>query len=209
MQIGFSSNYHAVAARMFLDAKQMQDAQRIALNKMAEQSKVAASRLVRSAGYKLKAAVVKDAIKIERATNGKLKATLIATGRPIPLLEFSATWGGRKSKGVNVSVKTGRKMVAGAFIAEMPNGKRVVAVRADNAKHKKVKGRNGPAWHALPIRQLYGPSVADMMKSDAIQKALLALYEEKFPKHLTHEYKRLTSKAVRDENKRLYGFSMG
>lgn len=205
MKIGLSTNAAAVAAHFYLSAKQMNDAKRIALNKMAEQSKVAAARLVRAAGYKAKASVIKNGIKIQRATSGNLTARLTATGRPMPLMEFSASWGGYKSKGVSVSVKSGRKVIAGAFIAEMPNGKKIVAVRADNAKHKKVAGRNGPAWHALPIRQLYGPSVADMMAAPEVQKALFDLYDQKFPQLLAHEYKRLTSKQIRADNKKAFG----
>jgi hypothetical protein len=173
----------------------MNDATRIAINKVAEQVKTAASREIRAAGYKLKASVIKDGIKIIRATSGNLKAHVVATGKPVPLIEFAARE--VKGKGVSVSVKEGRKLIQGAFIATMPNGKRIVAVRAPEAKHKKVMKGSKATWSALPIRQLFGPSVPAMIVNKAVEAALFRTYAEKFPKILHHEFKRLSDKTAK------------
>ena len=192
--ISIKTNAQDIAAAFMLEAKDMQDALRISLNKMAEQSKVAAAREVVKAGYKLKVSTIKAGIRIERASAGNLKATLVATGKPIPLIAYGAKWGGPKSAGVRVNVKTAGKMINGAFIATMPNGKKGVFVRMPGGKHIKTMKGGKASYHQLPIRQLYGPSIPDMVWNDTVQKALIDLYLEKFPALLRHEKWRLSMK---------------
>jgi hypothetical protein len=156
-----------------------------ALNRMIDQVKVRASRYVRDAGYKLKISDIKAAIRINRASAGRLRADAIGSGRPIPLIQYGAR---QTAKGVTVDVLNGRKVIAHAFIATTPNGSRQVFVRDPGAKHKKVTKNGKPQWSALPINKKYGPSIPDALANKAVEQALLALIQERFPAILSHEH---------------------
>lgn len=177
------------AAAIIADFRAAQDAMpkaiASAINKMAAQVKTAASRYVRDAGYNMKASTIKKGIRIVRASSGSLTASVIASGRPIPLIEFGAV--DMHPSGVAVKVLNGRKLIKDAFIVKLPNGKRAVCVRATNAKSKKVQRNGKAAWSGLPIRQLYGPALPDALVNKAVEKAVLALVAEKLPKILAHE----------------------
>lgn len=156
-----------------------------ALNKVAAQAKVAGSREIRAAGYNLKAAKIKAQFKIRQASSGNPVAVITCSGKPIPLIEFSA----RETRaGVTVNVKNGRKSIPGAFIATMPSGHRGVFVRVGKT-HKKVMVNGKAVWHGLPIKELYGPGVPDAFGNDVVQQALVAMIKAKFPSILASEIK--------------------
>lgn len=187
ISVNVRSNAQSVVMDFLAAASEMRTTAMVrALNKTAEQVKVAASREVRAAGYGLKASVIKDAIRIRRASQGNLKAVVVASGRPIPLINFSARETG---KGVTVNVQQGRKLIAGAFIATMPSGHRGVFVREKGSKHRKVNKGGKVSWHQLPIRELFGPSVPDGLANKAVQEALQQLIGERFPAILERESK--------------------
>lgn len=194
--VSIKSNIDRVMASYFLTREQIEEAMRIALNKTVKSVQVAAAREAVAGGYKVKVSVIKDGIRIVQASKGTLSAKIIATGKPISLFEYAARWGGPGSDGVSVSVLSGRKMIKGAFIATMPNGKRGVFVRAPNARHKKVNSGNKPSWHALPIRQLYGPSVADMFNNPRVEQAMFRRFAEQAPKNMAHELRRAWKRAA-------------
>ncbi len=197
MQLTVTTNIQKVIDDLNAAARETRPAVVRALNRMIDQVKVRASREVRSAGYKLKAADIKNSIKINRASSGQLKATAIASGRPIPLIKYNARQVGA---GVSVDVLKGRKVIAHAFIARTANGGQQVFVREPNAKHKKVVKGGKTQWSALPIRKLWGPSIPDALANKAVEKALIELIHERFPVILQHEHdwlqKRLQSKIV-------------
>jgi len=167
-------------------AQEMRDTAMVrALNKMADQVKVASAREVRKAGYNLKIGTIKDAIRVKRAGQGNLKATVVASGKPIPLVQYAAR---ETARGVTVNVQKGRKVIAGAFIGTMPSGHRGVFVREQGGKHKRVNRGGKISWHQLPIRELYGPSVPDGLANKAVQDALQQLIAEKFPAILEREH---------------------
>lgn len=169
-----------------LSATEMRDTAAVrALNKMADQVKVQASRAVREAGYGLKAADIKKGLRVRRASQGSKRASVVANGRPIALINYSAR---QTSKGVTVAVQKGRKLIPGAFIATMPSGHQGVFVRQPGGKHRKVSTKGKASWHQLPIRELFGPSVPDGLANKAVQDALLQLITERFPKLLEHEH---------------------
>lgn len=154
-----------------------------ALNKVAAQAKTAASREIRAAGYNMRAAKIKASITIRPASAGNPVATIRCTGRPTPLIEFSAR---ETRSGVSVSVKNGRKTINDAFIATMPSGHKGVFVRVGSG-HKKVMSRGKAVWHGLPIKELYGPSTSDAFGNDIVQQALVRLIKDKYPAILAHE----------------------
>lgn len=178
-----------IRARMFAIRSDITDKATVrTLNKVAAQTKTAASREIRDAGYNLKAADVKAKIKIIPATSGNPVATVKCVGRPIPLIKFSA----RQTKaGVSVNVKNGRKVIKDAFIATMPSGHTGVYVRVGKA-HRKVEKSGKAVWSGLPIKQLFGPAIPDAFGSVTVSKALLSLVKTKFPDILSHEIKFLS-----------------
>lgn len=193
LSVNVRHNADLVAMEFMAAAQEMRDTAMVrALNKMADQVKVASAREVRAAGYGLKISTIKAGIRVKRASQGNLKAAVIASGRPIPLIQYSAR---ETSKGVTVNVQKGRKLIAGAFIATMPSGHRGVFVREEGGKHKRVKKGGKVSWHQLPIRELFGPSVPDGLANKAVQDALQQLITEKFPDILEHEHSWLRRRA--------------
>jgi hypothetical protein len=79
----------------------------------------------------------------------------------------------------------------------MPNGNVGVFVRKPDARHKKVTRAGKASWHALPIRQLFGPAIPDALANSAVQSALQLLVEQKFPAIFEHECKWLERNAAR------------
>lgn len=158
-----------------------------ALNKMADQVKVAAAREIRDAGYKLKVSDIKKGFKITRATASSLTSYVTASGKPIPLMAYGAR---PTAKGASVDVLNGRKVITHAFIATMPSGHKAVIVRVGN-QHKKVAKGSRTVWSGLPIKQLFGPSIPDGMANAAVQEALQRLVTQKFPEILRQQIDRL------------------
>lgn len=194
MQLQVKTNVNDVINELQAAARDARPAVARALNRMIGQVKVRGSREVRAAGYKLKISDIKDAIRINRATQGRLAASAIASGRPIPLIKYGARQVG---KGVSVDVLNGRQTIAHAFIASTPSGSRQVFVREPGARHKKVVKGGKPVWTALPIKKKYGPSIPDALANKAVERALLALIAEKFPGILAHEHEWLKKRLDR------------
>lgn len=187
------TNASAVAIELMAAAREMKNTALVrALNKTAERVKVGASREVRQAGYNLKASDIKRAMKISRATQSSLTATVTASGRPVPLIQYGAR---QTSKGVTVNVLSGRKLIPGAFIATMPSGHTGVFVREAGGRHKKVRKGGKISWHGLPIRELFGPAIPDALANPAVRDAMRALIEEQFPIILEHEHAWLARRA--------------
>lgn len=158
-----------------------------AINKMADQVKVAASREMRAAGYKLKVSDIKKGLTIYRASAANLTATVVASGKPIPLIAYGAK---QTARGVSVSVLNGRKVITQVFIATMPSGHTGVFERLRNThKKKQVNGRT--RWTGLPIKELFGPSIPDGLANATVQSVLQRLVDEKFPTILRQQIDRL------------------
>lgn len=186
------SNADRVLANMGLVRREVaEQAMPIALNKMIAQVKTAAAVRIRDTGYKLKAATIKRGLNIRRAYAGKLTASVIASGRPIPLSEYGAR---QTKRGASVDVLKGRKVIAHAFVATMPSGHKAVLVRQAGGKHKKVSKGGRTRWSALPIRELFGPGIPDALANEEVQRVLQSFIEDKFPQVFRHEVSRLSSK---------------
>ena len=181
-----------------------------ALNKTADQAKVQASRAIRDAGYKIKAGTIKASITIARATATTLTASVIAKGKRIPLVEYTAR---PVNPGVTVAVKEGRKLVRSVFFATMPTGHRGVYERdtrrgsgrvpfVRDGKRNTLRGpervpyqRNGKRNNKqLPIRELDGPSIPQAFVNATVQDALLTGVRERFPVILARELAYVLSK---------------
>lgn len=151
-----------------------------ALNKVADQAKVQASREIRAAGYQLKVSVIKAAITLKRANRNTLQAEVIASAPMMPLYSYAAR---RTKKGITVAVRGGqRKLIQNqhAFIATMRSGHTGIFERVV------VGGKRAPR---LPIRELYGPSIPQAFANKTVQQALVRVVRERFPAILEHEIK--------------------
>ena len=160
-----------------------------ALNKTATTAKAEAARDIRDAGYGLKIGEIKKAISIRRANNTVLTAKVRATGRPIPLIKYSAR---PNANGVMVKVKEGRKLVPHAFIATMPSGHKGVFLRK-GTQHKKVMQHGRAVWSGLPIFEVFGPSIPAAFSNEVVQRALIEQVKERFPVVLRQELRYLAS----------------
>lgn len=185
MRLEVTTNIWDVVKEQEAAARDTKPAVARALNRMIDQVKVRAARYVRDAGYKLKVSDIKAAIRINRASTGRLRADAVGSGRPIPLIKYGAR---QTAQGVSVDVLSGRKVIAHAFIATTSNGSRQVFVRDPNAKHKKIVKGGKAQWSALPITKKFGPSIPDALANKAVERALMALIEERFPAILAHEH---------------------
>lgn len=103
-----------------------------ALNRTAEMARTEASRSMRGEGYSFSSTEIKDAITVLRASTGRLVSTLKVRRKTKSLMDFSP----RESKaGVTVKVLGQRKLIKGAFIAQLRNGTRGVYIVSIHAHH--------------------------------------------------------------------------
>jgi hypothetical protein len=120
--------------------------------------------------YNLRAKTVRGQIELRRARRGRLVASLVVTGRPIPLIEFSAS---QNRRGVSVKVKSTRKTIRGAFISTMKSG------------HKGVFARRGKK--RLPIDELYSISLPAVYGSKVVARSMDRVVANRFPDHFARE----------------------
>lgn len=161
-----------------------------ALDRTATSERAALSSEV-STDVGIKVSAVKKAITIRKASRATLSTTVSCEGAAIPLIHFNAKGpvpSRGKGRGVTYRIgRQGRKTIASAFIATvrgpLPNG--VVS-----PGHRGVFMRRGAK--RLPIRQLYGPSLAQVFAR------FVPLGEERrnetLTKNLTHEIEFALSK---------------
>lgn len=145
------------------------------LNKLIDQTKTAAARAIRDAGYQIKLPIIKAGISPFYAGAGRLQVSLTAKGRPIPLIAY----GGRflSGRGVSVNVLNGRKVITNAFISMTANGDKVFV--RDGNQHRKA---------------LYGPSIANAFKNPKVQTRMTEFVNEKFSVILQQQVKRFSRK---------------
>lgn len=155
-----------------------------AINKTAALVKTNAAREIRNVGYGMKVSAIKSQISITKATPSKLRALIVATGKPIGLINYGAR---QTANGVSVNVKNGRKMIKGAFIATMPNGHQGVFVRTDKLSQGTAAKPNRRGWKYNTIKELFGPSIPGAFNNPAVRDALIALVDERFPDLFAHE----------------------
>ena len=186
LSVNVRSNASSVAMEFSAAAREMRDTALVrALNHTADRAKVVGAREVRdTGGYKIKIGTIKACIKVKRASQSNLRASVVAKGQPIPIIEFGAK---QTSKGVTISVQKGRKLLPGAFIATMPSGHKGVFYRKGNL-HKKIVTGGKASWHGLPIKEVFGPSVPDGLANKAVQDAVLAFIGDVFEQRLQHEH---------------------
>ena len=161
-----------------------------ALNRTGEMARTDASRKLRDDGYNFTASEIKQAMSLLKATQGRLVTSIKVKCRVKSLMQFSP----RESKaGVTVKVHGQKKLIRGAFIGQLRNGRQGVYVEDKAAgktvvRHSKQYKRGGRGgWHDFPIRKLYGPSVGGAYSTERIQLIMEQMIRSTFADRLAHE----------------------
>lgn len=165
-----------------LSQKGVRNATVRALNKAAGNMRTEASKTVRQR-RNLKAAVIKQAMRIYRATRTALSAELVATGRPIPLRDYGAKQG-RAGVTVRIEPRKGRR----PLVRHKGNKAFAVGKFGDHIYARETERR-------LPIKKLFGPSIPTALTSQAIKDAIMKVGAVAFRRRLGEELRHETRRA--------------
>lgn len=155
-----------------------------AQNRAAKSAITAIARPV-AQDTRLKVGVVKDAIRLEKASVSLPVARIFADAKRIPLIDFGATGpvpSRGKGKGVRARTPAGR--YPHAFIAQ-------VYGKGGGGGHIGVFERRGKG--RLPIRELFGPSIAHVVAKHV--DVGRARYQEQLHKNLQHNFRYFTEQS--------------
>jgi len=153
----------------------------------------------------LKKTDIRNAVRINRATWSNMAASVRRTGKPVPLAKFKGTRQVRR--GVSVLVKIGgqRTVLPHAFIATMRSGHVGVFWRKDDtwvgyadrsSLPPRAYGRL-PEHYRLPIKELYGPRVEDILSDPDVMERLIEMADDRLQRNLDHEVNYLILQAGR------------
>jgi hypothetical protein len=150
-----------------------------AINRAAYTARTEAARKAREE-YVIKHGDVINTIKIYPASEEDLSASVISRGSVIPLIKFKVSPKQpqpKRKKPLTATVKRGEGgPIARAFTAQMKSGYIGVFQRVGKPR--------------LPIRQLYGPSVPQMLGSRSVSQWVEEKAQETLDKRLEHEISR-------------------
>jgi len=155
-QFDISTPFLDAAARLTQTRKGMDTARTRAMGTLARRLPVQARRDIQTE-YALSATRINAGLSVRREEGA---VVLVGSKRGIGLIEFAGRWGGRKTQGAvaRVRVDEGPYVYAGTFIAAGKSGNRQIFDRTSRKR--------------LPIRTLYGPSLAIMLRNDARRERL-------------------------------------
>jgi len=160
--------------------KGIEKAMASAINRAAQSGRTAAVKKVRERYY-IKASTIREPLKIERASPSSPMAILRAAGRVISLSKFkirpTAPTPGKPKTVVATVVKGQGGAIQRAFVARMPAG------------HIGVYRRKGGP--RLPIIELYGPSVPQMVGNEEVIRTLEEKAQQTLDERMEHEITRL------------------
>lgn len=150
-----------------------------ALNRATANAKTNAVKKVREE-YIIKAKDVRDTIKVTKANRKSLGAVVSSTGGHIPLIKFKVSpktaRPKKQPKILKAAVKKdGLKEVIGAFVAN---------VNGDKVFKRTSRSR-------LPIEQLFGPAVPQMLGNVDIKTYVETEAMKTFNRRLDHEMNRI------------------
>ncbi|MBP2654247.1 MAG: hypothetical protein H6Q73_1816 [Firmicutes bacterium] len=155
-----------------------------ALNRTVDGVKTDVTRKVAET-YDIKAKDVRASLKAQKSTMATLNASVSGKGSPIPLIKFRVTPNklGQQRTGtvLRASAKrSGGKPIPGAFLAQFKSA------------HIGVMQRVGK--NRLPVKELYGPAVPQMMSENKVRQYVMDGANDRFEKRLDHEIERLLNK---------------
>lgn len=156
------------------------------LNKTLTTVRAEAARKISDA-YRIKVGEAKKGLRIENASRTHLKGAVVASGRPIPLIAFSAR---QTKRGVTVIV-TGRKSISHAFIATMRSGHRGVFVRTRSTKPLVFRHGKGSrirrTGQDLPISELLSISIPAAFVQRKVSDSLISVAQRRFAEVFAQE----------------------
>lgn len=146
-----------------------------ALNRSAASGKTVMVRAM-AQDVGMKVGDVRETVTVREARPDRLEAAIVASGKRIPLVKFSAKGpepSRGRGRGVSYRIGKVRRTNPHAFIATMKSGHRGVFMRTGRAR--------------LPITELHGPSLPLVFKKQ-IPMALSRIREQ-LTKNLQHEFR--------------------
>ena len=184
--IGQDKEIIAHAQRMLTSAaKGMETALTRAANRTAQGMKTQMVKHAR-ARFSVSTEDVRKTLWVRKATSGGMTAEVCSSGRPLPLFRFKVSpKRAISSKGIKpskrrkprVSVGRNRTMIfKKSFVAEMDTGHVGVFHRVKNRENGEVK-----------IKEFYGPSTPQMLRSRAVTQAIEATARDRFKRELAHQ----------------------
>lgn len=156
-------------------------AQSNAINRSLTTARAEAIRIVR-AEYIVSASAVRKTMTIKSATINNPSGTIVSVGSPIALSKFdispSRPNGKRKTPlTARVKLGSGKKVIKHAFVAKVSSGHIGAFIRTGESR--------------FPIKQLYGPSVPQMLGEKNVSKKIEEKAAETLDKRLEHEINRI------------------
>jgi len=142
----------------------------------------AASTIARHMGAT--SAGVKEAIVLPYVKVGAYQADVLASKKPIPLIDFAPT---QNAVGVSTRAWGKSQTIRSAFIATMPTGHRGVYRRVNT--------------HRLPVKELWGPTVLGTFITQEVADKIRATMRERIAKNIA----RRVAAAIRRANRRRAG----
>lgn len=132
---------------------------------------------------------VDGTFKTVKATVTQLSGLIQSSGTPLPLIDFSAN---QTKAGVSVQVKkkNPRSVLKGAFIQTMKSGHKGVFWREYHGAKgpvKKISYGKLPIKYHLPIKQLFGPRIPDILGDDPVMNVVLAKADDRMHKYMDKE----------------------
>ena len=149
-----------------------------------------------SGKYYISSGDVRNTIKTTKASTSSLKAAVISSGTGIALSKFKVNPGTVvKQKGRKISARMPKAYRAGverAGGAKPLDGDPKAFIAIMKSGHKGVFEREGD--ESLPIKQLYGPSVPQMIKNEEIMKKINDEANETLQKRIEAEINNILRK---------------
>lgn len=129
---------------------------------------------------------VRDGSSIKKAKPDRLVAEISFRTKPFNMIRFKAR---QTRKGVTAAPFGSRRFYRRAFIATMPSGARIVV------KRKRAPG--GGLVRRLPIRAIFGPSLAALAESPEIEGLIERTMKKRFPEEFERDVRRRLDRIIK------------
>lgn len=154
-----------------------------AINRTGERARTETQRAITAqAGFPAKRALA--LIKLLKAGPDTLQASLKVSEFRQPLIAYVGSKGFRSGRGIGGRAYRIGTVPPGAFFAQARSGHRGIFARLRPTKSRKGRGHAAPG---LPIDELKGPSLADVIRRFGIWESLTPRLQQIFAERLQHE----------------------
>jgi hypothetical protein len=144
----------------------------VAINAVATKTKSHAVKII-TGRYAIKAAKIRDKIKVKKSKGDYLSASVVGTGRPNVLSNFDhkrVRVGRRRGVKVRVLKSSGHTLLKGGFLAEGTN-----VNTGEKMGREFIFAREGA--NRYPIKMLYGPTLVGWFTDEANMAELQSFAE--------------------------------